>query len=264
MIRINLLPIRAFKRRENIRLQISSFLLSLVLVLLVLGFFWFGRSQALDDQLVKKAKVKQDWDNQIKKEVILNTQKETMKVLEKRISLIINLIIQRSGPVRLLDEVIKSTPDNEIWLTELSQQAEKIKVTRMVQAGSGKRPAKQAKKKQAGTTTASRKAQVKEKITKKTASAKKKARMVSKTEDIVVDVLSLKGVAKDNQALALYIEALESSPILDQVQLVNSRQTLINNLRLKRFALKCRINYLAAENTADTQKGAKVVGGRGK
>ena len=264
MIRINLLPIRAFKRRENIRLQISSFLLSLVLVLLVLGFFWFDRSQALDEQLVIKASVKRSWERQMEKEGILNIQKETMKVLEQRISLIIKLIVQRSGPVRLLDEVIKSTPENEIWLTELSQQAEKIKVTRIVPAGSGKKPAKSAKKKQAGIRTASRKAQVKEKITKKTADTQKKTRMVSKTEDMVVDVLSLKGVAKDNQALALYIEALESSPILHQVQLVNSKQTMINNLRLKKFALKCRIDYLADEKTVDTQKRTKVSGGRGK
>ncbi len=264
MIRVNLLPIRAFKRRENIRLQISSFFLSLILVLLVLGGFWFDRSQALDEQLVKKAGVKRQWNEQIKKEETLNIQKETMKVLEQRISLIIDLIKKRSGPVRLLDEIIKRTPNNEIWLTELNQQAEKIKVTRMVPAGSGKRPAKPAKKKQAGDKTASRKAQVKEKITKQTADTKKKIKMVSKTVDIVVDVLSLKGVAKDNQALALYIQALESSPILDEVQLVNSRQTLINNLRLKKFVLKCRIDYLAAEKTADTQKRAEAAGGRGK
>ena len=129
MIRINLLPIRAFKRRENIRLQISSFLLSVVVVVLLLGGFYFNRSQVVDEQLVTKEKVKKRWEVQLAKEEILEIQKETMDVLEQRIDLIIDLIIRRSGPVKLLDEIITSTPNNEIWLTELSQMKEKIKVT---------------------------------------------------------------------------------------------------------------------------------------
>jgi len=264
LIRINLLPIRAFKRRENIRLQISSFLLSVVFVVLALGFFYFDRGQVVDEQLVKKEKVKKRWEVQLAKEEKLKEQKETMDVLEQRIDLIIKLIIQRSGPVRLLDEVINSTPNNEIWLTEWSQTMEKIKVTVMVPAKSRKGPAAKVKQKPAGAQSLSRKEQVKEKITRKSADTKQKVKMVPKTVDKIVDVLTLKGVAKDNQVLAKYIETLEASPILEEVQLENSRQTLINNLRLKRFSLKCVIDYLAAEKEKDSGQRAEAAGGRGK
>jgi Tfp pilus assembly protein PilN len=264
LIRINLLPIRAFKRRENIRLQISSFLLSVVVVVLLLGGFYFNRSQILDEQLVTKEKVKKRWEAQLAKETVLEIQKETMDVLERRINLIIDLIIQRSGPVRLLDEIINSTPNNEIWLTEVNQTKEKIKVTVMVPEKSRKEPAKKAGQKPAEDQSLSRKAQVKEKITTKSADTKQTTKMVPKTEDKIVDVLTLKGVAKDNQVLAKYIETLEASPILEEVQLENSRQTLINNLRLKNFSLKCVIDYLVAEKGKDSEQRAEVAGGRRK
>lgn len=264
MIRINLLPIRAFKRRENIRRQIGIFCLSLVLIIVVLGYFYFDRRQIVDEQLAIKEKVKKRWEVQLAKEAILEIQNATVDVLEQRIDLIIKLIIQRSGPVRLLDEVINSTPNNEIWLTGLSQSKEKIKVTVMVPAKPRKGPVRKIRQKPAGAQSLSRKAQVKEKITRKSADKKQTAKMVPKTEDKTVDVLTLKGVAKDNQVLAKYIETLEASPILKEVQLENSRQILISNLRLKRFSLKCIIDYLAAEKEKDSEQRAELTEGRGK
>ena len=41
MIKINLLPVRAAKKKETLRQQISVAVMSLVLVLIVIGYFHF-------------------------------------------------------------------------------------------------------------------------------------------------------------------------------------------------------------------------------
>ena len=47
MIKINLLPFRAAKKLENIRMQISVYMLTVVLVLLVHGFLFHETEQRL-------------------------------------------------------------------------------------------------------------------------------------------------------------------------------------------------------------------------
>ena len=53
MIRINLLPFRTERKKENVRRQMSLFLLSLVLVLLVLFYYNF----ILNSKIVKLNKM---------------------------------------------------------------------------------------------------------------------------------------------------------------------------------------------------------------
>jgi len=49
MIRINLLPVRAARRRENIRRQISVFALSVFLVLAVMAYVTIDLGQTISD-----------------------------------------------------------------------------------------------------------------------------------------------------------------------------------------------------------------------
>ena len=66
MIRINLLPFRAARKKENIRRQVSVFLLSFALVLILL--FWYNHS------LEKKTELLSDKIDRTRKE--LETYKE--------------------------------------------------------------------------------------------------------------------------------------------------------------------------------------------
>jgi len=256
LIRINLLPVRAFKRRENIRLQVSIFFMILIGLIAALILIRFDRINKVDELLVEKKQLMKRWEAQQKAIEVLNIQKETMAVLDKRISLIIGLIKQRSGPIKLLDELIERTPSGEIWLTELTQRTETIKVTVPVTQPlpAARRPVTKR------LTPQNRKALVKEKIISTIKTKKKAAAPQPKVETKEVLVLTLKGVAKDNQFIARYIKTLEDSSLIENVKLVNSRQIEIGEHRLKQFLIKCVINYLNTSELAQNEQKSGLVG----
>ena len=49
MIRINLLPFRAARKKENIRRQVSIFVLSLVFLLIILVYYNWSLGSKIDD-----------------------------------------------------------------------------------------------------------------------------------------------------------------------------------------------------------------------
>ena len=77
MIRINLLPFRAARKKENIRRQVSIFLLSLAFMLIILFYFNFSLSSKIGNlntsikdtqsELEKYAKINKEIDNIKKK-----------------------------------------------------------------------------------------------------------------------------------------------------------------------------------------------------
>lgn len=259
MIRINLLPVRAFKRRENIRLQVSIFIIVLIGIVAAMVLYRLDQVSDVDELLVEKEKLINRWEAQQKAIEILSIQNETMALLDRRISLIIDLIKQRSGPVKLLDEIIKRTPSGEVWLTELVQRTESIKITVPVI------PPQPARKRAvpARPAATNRKAKVKEKIITTVKAKKQAAAAQPKIETKEVAVLTLKGVAKDNQFIARYIKNLEDSLLIENVKLINSRQINIGPHRLKQFQIKCIINYLSEGKSQKQEAKASQTGGKG-
>jgi len=259
LIRINLLPVRAFKRRENIRLQVSIFFIVLIGIVVGLGLISIDRATKIDELLAEKEVLIKRWEAQQKAIEVLNIQNETMKLLDKRISLVIDLIKQRGGPVKLLDELIERTPADEIWLTELVQQIETIKVTVPVTPP----PLVPKKTVRQRFTPGNRKAAVKEKIITTIQAKRKAAETQPKIETKEVTVLTLKGVAKDNQFIARYIKSLEDSVLIENVKLINSRQINIGTHRLKQFLIKCVVNYLSTDEAAVKEAKVNQAGGKG-
>lgn len=256
MIRINLLPIKEFKRRQAIKMQSVSFLISLAVLIVLLGLAYFSQTGKVDGLLDGKAAIKMQYEAAQAKLEILKDQKAKMEILNKRISLIIELINQRSGPVKLLDEIINRTPSGEIWLTSLNQQSETIQITLAPEPVAAPKK-KTIQEMREAFASKSKKDMIKEKIT--TTIQKKKAEAAAEPtkQNIIVEMLTLKGIAKNNQTLARYIDALEKSPILKDVKLISSVQFIVNTRRLKRFHLKTQVDYLAMEEKlAETEKGS--------
>ncbi len=249
MIRINLLPVRAFKRKENVRLQVSIFFIILVGLIAALILVRFDKANQVDELLLEKQKLIKRWEAQQKALEVLAIEKQTMALLNKRISIIIDLIKQRSGPVQLLDELIKRTPHGEIWLTELVQQTETIKET--VPVVPPKPPARRPAVKRI--TPQTRKAAVKQQIITAIRTKRQAPAAQPKVETKEVQVLTLKGIAKNNQFIAQYINSLENSALIENVKLVNSRETKIGNQRLKQFIIKCVVNYLKSGQKAQKE-----------
>jgi len=252
LIRINLLPIRAFKKKENIRFQVSVFGLSIIVFLVLLLGLWVNTNKKVSELLDEKDKLLRQAAAVREAQQTLNLQKQKTEILEKRIGVIVDLIKERSGPIYLLDEIIKRTPSDAVWLTELKQQVETIKVS--VPAPPEEKKKDDQKKKKAPKDGSSREAKVKAKIITKVETPELAEAPKMTVEQRAVQMLTLSGVAKDNEAIVQYIQALEDSEILEDVTLIVSTEHKIDAYRLKKFSLKCTVNYLPEPEIVEEQE----------
>ena len=128
MIRINLLPFRAARKKENIRRQVSVFILSLILVLLGLfGFNHYLGSQIdeLNDE-IKRANTELNKYNEINEEIA--KIKKTLENLKKKMDVIHTLELSRHAPVRLMDTLTKTVIAKRMWFTHLEDQEKSVKI----------------------------------------------------------------------------------------------------------------------------------------
>jgi type IV pilus assembly protein PilN len=107
MIRINLLPYRAAKKKENIRRQVSIFFLSIVVILLLV--FWHnsylgGRIESINKEIASTRE-------QVAKYKKINDEiaeiKKKLAVLDRKIDVISSLEADRKVPVENLDRLYK-------------------------------------------------------------------------------------------------------------------------------------------------------------
>jgi type IV pilus assembly protein PilN len=128
MIRINLLPFRAARKKENIRKQVSVFFLCLLLVLIVLGWvhFYLGSKQSrltADVADTKKELALYKQKNEEIKEI-----RKKLQELEMRQNVIQDLEKKRFEPVHILDELAKKIVAERMWLTRLTINANQMDV----------------------------------------------------------------------------------------------------------------------------------------
>ncbi len=119
MIRINLLPFRAARSKENIRRQVSVFFLSfilLVVVLIVYNSHLNGKKEALADDLEK-----------VKKEVAIYEEKarqveeikKKLETLNKQIEVVNQLKTYRETPPKLLAKMTEMVIPGRMQLIRL-------------------------------------------------------------------------------------------------------------------------------------------------
>ncbi|MFO7964932.1 MAG: PilN domain-containing protein [Desulfobacterales bacterium] len=129
MIRINLLPFRAARKKENIRRQISIFSLSLVLILLALfliNSLLAGKINALNEQ-IRQTK------SEIEKYAKINDEIQRIKseiaILKKKIKVIKDLEANRTEPVKLLDAMTGLVVPNRMWFTDFESMGPNVHIT---------------------------------------------------------------------------------------------------------------------------------------
>ena len=120
MIRINLLPFRTDRKKENVRRQVSLFLLSLVLVLLVLFYYNFSLNSKIGklNKRIKTTNAELTKYNEINKEIA--RIKQNLEVLRKKMAVITQLESDRHAPVVLMDTMTQVLVSKRMWLTDLS------------------------------------------------------------------------------------------------------------------------------------------------
>ena len=115
MIRINLLPFRAARKKENIRRQVSIFFLSIFLVVIVLVYYHISLGSKISSlkakiETTKKEVAKYD---KINKEIA--SLKSKLEILKKKTSVIESLEKNRFEPVRLLDTMSLKVIAKRMW-----------------------------------------------------------------------------------------------------------------------------------------------------
>jgi len=179
MIKINLLPFRAARKKENIRRQISIYVLTLIFVFLLSGYAWWHYSSTLsrlEEEKTRKKKELASYSETTKK---IKAIKNKIIQIEAKLKVIKGLEEKKTGPVLLLDEISAAVPKDKVWLNALAERN---------------------------------------------------------------GILTLKGTARDNDTVALFMTNLEKAPHIKSVDLGSTVLKVLKkrNLNLTDFQLNCK------------------------
>lgn len=128
MIKINLLPFRLARKKENIRRQVSVFLLLLIFTAAVLYYgnsYWNAKIKKLDyevtglDSQLKTAMAAANEVDKLKKE--LDDLAQKIKVIE-------SLKADSREPVQILDAMTRVIVEKRMWFTNFSAVGKTISI----------------------------------------------------------------------------------------------------------------------------------------
>lgn len=129
MIRINLLPFRAARKRENIRRQIGIYIAAVLIVLAATLIY----SQRLFSDLSKKVEEKNAVNAELGKYqktlTAIKQLEKLIKEIETKLDVINTLEEGKTGPVLLLGELADAVPKDKLWLTSLSESGGTLRLT---------------------------------------------------------------------------------------------------------------------------------------
>jgi len=126
MIRINLLPFRAARKKENIRRQISIFLLSFFLVTVILVFYNIRLSGQIDTLKGQVEVTKKEVEKYKKITRQINEIKRKLEILEKKIAVIQKLESNRFEPVQILDTMSQKVIEKRMWFTGFQDKPDRL------------------------------------------------------------------------------------------------------------------------------------------
>ncbi|MGB5747465.1 MAG: PilN domain-containing protein [Desulfobacterales bacterium] len=128
MIRINLLPFRAARKKENVRRQVSIFMLSLAFLLIIFFYYNFSLSNKVDslNANIQHTKTELAKYNKINDEIA--QIKKKLNNLDKKMAVMKTLEANRFEPTRLLDIMTQVVVPKRMWLTRLESEGGKVKI----------------------------------------------------------------------------------------------------------------------------------------
>jgi type IV pilus assembly protein PilN len=129
MIRINLLPYRAARKKENVRRQLNIFIGSVILVfgiIFLVNSYMGNRIKGLESE-ISNTRTQVAKYQQINKEIAEIKQK--LAVLDRKIEVIKSLEQDRKAPVQNLDSLYHLLVEKRMWYTMLEEKAGTIKIS---------------------------------------------------------------------------------------------------------------------------------------
>lgn len=120
MIRINLLPFRAARTKENVRRQVTIFsllLIFLVIALFGISLYYKGQLAAITSQVQALEGELSGYTLKAKEVDEINRKK---KLLQKKIDIIKELELVRKEPITILEAMTDLVVAERMWFTEMS------------------------------------------------------------------------------------------------------------------------------------------------
>jgi len=128
MIKINLLPVRAERRKEFIRKQLSIVALSIVCALAVMAFFFFrlqNHYNSTNSSLHRTNKEIKRLEPVIRK---INAYKIQKDDISRKISIIIDLDRYRLAPVVVLSDLNQLRPE-KLWFNSIKTKGKRLTIS---------------------------------------------------------------------------------------------------------------------------------------
>ena len=129
MIRINLLPFRAARKKENIKRQSSIYVLTVILLLVGMGYTFLDLSSQLSKLKDDENKVKAELATYQKTVDEIDKLENKIKEIEAKLAVIKTLEKGKTGPVHLLDEVAKAVPKEKLWLNSFNESGGNLQLS---------------------------------------------------------------------------------------------------------------------------------------
>lgn len=126
MIRINLLPYRAARSKENIRRQFSVFCLSIVLLIIVFWVFNGYLGSRINNLSTKLADLKKEVQRYEEKANQVEEIKAKLAALNQKIEIVNQLKAFRKAPPLLLAEMTEMVVPDRMQLTKFKSDSGKV------------------------------------------------------------------------------------------------------------------------------------------
>ena len=120
MIRINLLPYRLARKKENIRRQVSIFFLFFIFVGIACYYFQNNLNARIEKLNTQIDVTKKEINKYRKITREIDAIIKNLAVLKKKIAVINNLEMDRKRPVKLLDTMTQVVVPKRMWFTSLT------------------------------------------------------------------------------------------------------------------------------------------------
>lgn len=126
MIRINLLPFRLARKKENIRRQVSVFFLSLVCIILALGWVVFTMDSELSRTQNEVAQVRAESLKYKRTADKVSRIKKNLAILEDKLAIVETLKKRKNEQQILLEQLADRLVKTKMWLSSVSADANTV------------------------------------------------------------------------------------------------------------------------------------------
>jgi type IV pilus assembly protein PilN len=129
MIRINLLPFRAARKREDIRRQVSISGLLFLLFIVILGVWFVSLATNVSGLKSQETNKKTELEGYQKELQEIKDREKRIKETQAKLDVIHELEKGKTGPVLLLSAIADAVPKQKLWLTSLKEGSGTLTLT---------------------------------------------------------------------------------------------------------------------------------------